>query len=271
MAVEPRIRVSVALRWQRPAPAVQAREAGQGVLAAARRRRQVRREPGGRAPARAARGGRRRRQPRLRRANCDRRLDRSGEELRGSPRRAHHLRRRPDRTVARGRDVEGRRRPRPPSLQSERAGRLVLHPPIQRFLARWRSGDPIVYLGALWAPDGPPREHRARDHPHRLRRVGGRRRGLGLGVGEAGRRATRSRRSTVRSSWASTGSTPPRSTASAIRRRSSAARSTGCRRARTSSRKRGSRRDPGGRPSRACGEIRSAGRWKAASSGSASM
>jgi 8-oxo-dGTP diphosphatase len=28
----------------------------------------------------------------------------------------------------------------------------VLHPPIQRFLARWRPGDPVVYLGALWAP-----------------------------------------------------------------------------------------------------------------------
>jgi 8-oxo-dGTP diphosphatase len=29
---------------------------------------------------------------------------------------------------------------------------VVLHPPIQRFLRRWRSGDPVVYLGALWAP-----------------------------------------------------------------------------------------------------------------------
>ena len=28
----------------------------------------------------------------------------------------------------------------------------VLHPPIQRFLQRWRSGDPAVYLGALWTP-----------------------------------------------------------------------------------------------------------------------
>ena len=28
----------------------------------------------------------------------------------------------------------------------------VLHPPIQRFLARWRPGDPVVYLGPLWAP-----------------------------------------------------------------------------------------------------------------------
>jgi 8-oxo-dGTP diphosphatase len=28
----------------------------------------------------------------------------------------------------------------------------VLHPPIQRFLQRWQSGDPAVYLGALWTP-----------------------------------------------------------------------------------------------------------------------
>ena len=29
---------------------------------------------------------------------------------------------------------------------------IVLHPPIQRFLSRWRPGDPTVYLGPLWAP-----------------------------------------------------------------------------------------------------------------------
>jgi ADP-ribose pyrophosphatase YjhB (NUDIX family) len=29
---------------------------------------------------------------------------------------------------------------------------VVLHPPIQRFLARWRPGDPVVYLGPLWIP-----------------------------------------------------------------------------------------------------------------------
>jgi ADP-ribose pyrophosphatase YjhB (NUDIX family) len=28
---------------------------------------------------------------------------------------------------------------------------VVLHPPIKRFLARWQPGDPAVYLGALWA------------------------------------------------------------------------------------------------------------------------
>jgi 8-oxo-dGTP diphosphatase len=28
---------------------------------------------------------------------------------------------------------------------------IVLHPPIQRFLARWQPGDPVVYLGPLWA------------------------------------------------------------------------------------------------------------------------
>jgi 8-oxo-dGTP diphosphatase len=29
---------------------------------------------------------------------------------------------------------------------------VVLHPPIQRFLRRWRPGDPVVYLGELWVP-----------------------------------------------------------------------------------------------------------------------
>jgi hypothetical protein len=29
---------------------------------------------------------------------------------------------------------------------------ISLHPPIQRFLARWQTGDPVVYLGAIWAP-----------------------------------------------------------------------------------------------------------------------
>jgi 8-oxo-dGTP diphosphatase len=29
---------------------------------------------------------------------------------------------------------------------------IVVHPPIQRFLQRWRPGDPVVYLGALWTP-----------------------------------------------------------------------------------------------------------------------
>jgi len=27
---------------------------------------------------------------------------------------------------------------------------IALHPPIQRFLRRWQPGDPCVYLGALW-------------------------------------------------------------------------------------------------------------------------
>jgi 8-oxo-dGTP diphosphatase len=29
---------------------------------------------------------------------------------------------------------------------------IALHPPIQRFLTRWQPGDPVVYLGAMWAP-----------------------------------------------------------------------------------------------------------------------
>ncbi len=34
----------------------------------------------------------------------------------------------------------------------EELDEVVLHPPIQRFLSRWRPGDPVVYLGALWIP-----------------------------------------------------------------------------------------------------------------------
>ena len=29
---------------------------------------------------------------------------------------------------------------------------IVLHPPIQRFLARWQPGDPAAYLGKMWMP-----------------------------------------------------------------------------------------------------------------------
>ena len=29
---------------------------------------------------------------------------------------------------------------------------IVLHPPIQRFLRRWQPGDPVAYLGPVWAP-----------------------------------------------------------------------------------------------------------------------
>jgi 8-oxo-dGTP diphosphatase len=28
---------------------------------------------------------------------------------------------------------------------------IVVHPPIMRFVQRWRPGDPTVYLGSLWA------------------------------------------------------------------------------------------------------------------------
>jgi ADP-ribose pyrophosphatase YjhB (NUDIX family) len=29
---------------------------------------------------------------------------------------------------------------------------VTLHPPIARFLQRWRPGDPAVYLGEMWVP-----------------------------------------------------------------------------------------------------------------------
>lgn len=34
----------------------------------------------------------------------------------------------------------------------EELAAVVIHPPIQRFLTRWRPGDPVAYLGSLWAP-----------------------------------------------------------------------------------------------------------------------
>lgn len=43
--------------------------------------------------------------------------------------------------------VRGHRLFRPDDLDG-----IAMHPPIQRFLRRWQTGDPCVYLGALWAP-----------------------------------------------------------------------------------------------------------------------
>jgi 8-oxo-dGTP diphosphatase len=37
-------------------------------------------------------------------------------------------------------------------FELDELGAITLHPPIQRFLQRWRPGDPAVYLGALWSP-----------------------------------------------------------------------------------------------------------------------
>jgi ADP-ribose pyrophosphatase YjhB (NUDIX family) len=33
----------------------------------------------------------------------------------------------------------------------EELSEIALHPPIQRFLRRWQPGDPVVYLGSMWA------------------------------------------------------------------------------------------------------------------------
>jgi 8-oxo-dGTP diphosphatase len=33
---------------------------------------------------------------------------------------------------------------------AEELEEIVLHPPINRFVQRWRPGDPAVYLGSLW-------------------------------------------------------------------------------------------------------------------------
>jgi CobQ-like glutamine amidotransferase family enzyme len=41
----------------------------------------------------------------------------------------------------------------PPELEplDDELEDVVVHPPIKRFLARWQTGDPAVYLGSLWA------------------------------------------------------------------------------------------------------------------------
>jgi ADP-ribose pyrophosphatase YjhB (NUDIX family) len=37
-------------------------------------------------------------------------------------------------------------------FETQELSEISLHPPIQRFLGRWQPGDPVVYLGAMWAP-----------------------------------------------------------------------------------------------------------------------
>ncbi len=36
-------------------------------------------------------------------------------------------------------------------FSSEELADVVVHPPISRFVSRWQTGDPAVYLGSLWA------------------------------------------------------------------------------------------------------------------------
>ncbi len=35
-------------------------------------------------------------------------------------------------------------------FSNEELDEIVLHPPIKRFVQRWRTGDPAVYLGSVW-------------------------------------------------------------------------------------------------------------------------
>ena len=152
---EPRIRVSAILRWQDRILLCRHEKPGAAVLAAARRRRQVRREPRSRRCSASwpRRSGSRTRSPVEGPIAI---VDSISPERRSSSqaRRPHHLRRRPQRALARGAS--------PRSDDAVRGHRLfdaarsstdvVIHPPIQRFLRRWQPGDPTVYLGSLWAP-----------------------------------------------------------------------------------------------------------------------
>jgi ADP-ribose pyrophosphatase YjhB (NUDIX family) len=37
-------------------------------------------------------------------------------------------------------------------FSSDELKEVVVHPPMKRFVERWRPGDPSVYLGSLWIP-----------------------------------------------------------------------------------------------------------------------
>ena len=149
-APDPRLRAPALAR---PDPALPAREAGEGVLAAARRRGQLGRVARGRAAARAIGGSGPRRHALVRGPDRDRGLDRSGAELRRrstsstSSSRATWGAGRSRRSTSADAAVRGHR-----LFALGELDEIVLHPPIQRFLARWRPGDPTVYLGPLWAP-----------------------------------------------------------------------------------------------------------------------
>ena len=153
VVLQPRIRVSAVLRWRRRNSPLPARAHGREYWLLPGGERQLGREPrAGTAPG-AARGGRHRQSDAVRRAGRDRGLHRACSHTRDEARRPHHLRRRPHGQVARDRELRGRGRPaRHRLFTAVELDEVVLHPPIQRFLGRWQPGDPVVYLGALWAP-----------------------------------------------------------------------------------------------------------------------
>ena len=150
---EPRIRVSALLRWQRPrscSAGTRSRARSTGCCRAAASRRG---DPRRRAAPRAAGGGRDRR-----RARRSRGRSRSSTRSRpqGSSRAKHVVHivfasdlgdRSLERVTSADAAVRGHR-----LFSLDELDEIVLHPPIQRFLGRWQPGDPVVYLGALWAP-----------------------------------------------------------------------------------------------------------------------
>ncbi len=104
------------------------------------------------AAARARRGARALRRPRLRGADRRRRVDRAG--LAPGDRHVVHVVFGADLSDRSLEDVEthdaavrGLRLFSLDDLQE-----IVLHPPMKRFVERWRPGDPSVYLGSLWIP-----------------------------------------------------------------------------------------------------------------------
>ena len=154
MRPSPAIRVSAILRWRGQHPALPAGEAGQGVLAAARAaasnsgesltdalQRELDEELGIdddvplEGPVAIVR---------VDRADSGR-VARSTSSTSSSPATSPAARSR--RSSSRDAAVRGHR-----LFALDELDEIVVHPPIQRFLRRWRPGDPVVYLGSLWAP-----------------------------------------------------------------------------------------------------------------------
>ena len=150
MGHEPRVRVSLLLRWQGRVLLCRQEKPGKeywllpggGVEAGETLRR--------RCSASSARSSALGHGP-ARRPDRGRRVDRPGLAAGRPPRRPHHLRRRPLEPLAGGRRVQD------PVIRGARLFSLdelqeiVLHPPMKRFVERWLPGDPAVYLGSLWA------------------------------------------------------------------------------------------------------------------------
>ena len=137
---------------ERPDPALPPREGRQGVLAPPGRRRQL-----GREPRRRARTASSRRRSASTTRSPSRGRSRSSTRSRpcaAPPRSTSSTSSSPATwgPLARGGDLEGRGRSRAPAVRVGELDEIVLHPPIQRFLARWRPVTPWCTSGRSGRP-----------------------------------------------------------------------------------------------------------------------